>query len=767
MGKRVKALPESALKKSLNVVPGQKGMDSSKTLSAAPDRILFLQRNLGNRAVQSLFESGALQAKLKVGSPGDIYEQEADRIADEVMRMPEVGVRTFDGGGGTVQTKKETGQGRGNVSDYAPRNIISGGSGQALSESVRRFFEPRLGGRDLSGVRVHADTGAGESASALNASAFTSGRDIYFGEGRYRPDTTVGKRLLAHELTHVVQQDGGSNAVQRQMNGDESSDVLRPPGLPVEQGFILQPVSGLSDSFASNIQEGQIVTISETDLLSAIPPASPGAGTFLIEHPTAVTTPIASGSIAALSSVDSMLRATGFAAAGENAIGVVAIPRWFTPGAMLPESVSVWGHTAVYARTGGSIQVVRGFMPASIVRTLLNASAIEGGLAGTPGAIASDVSLFTRTGAWSIEYPLAREAVEAFARGLPETGPTGTLYTARPAVSNLCVGTNCVQWAVGEAEGALAGRIGPRVPGVSVTALAESGEVISHTASQGRLVAFIQRAAEVQGEVAAVEQATGEAVASGMPRSLQVLKWGGRIFLVIGAATIPLEVAMAPEGERVRTAVGATSGFVSGLAAGAAAGLLCGPGAPVCSVVLGIGFGIGGYFAGRIVAEGAYDVATGRTSIPLRVDLLEHSLYVCFTGDTRILLPDSSWRPISEIEAGEKILAFDENENSLSVCKVMRVFKNPPQDYLKIVLDNDVLIKVTSHHHLFADRGWTKAGDIRVDDLLLYCDDTSKHLTRQRVSQISKESAAEDVYDLSVEDHHNYFAEGVLAHNKL
>ena len=57
------------------------------------DRILFLQRTAGNQAVSGLMKSGALQAKLRIGQPGDIYEQEADRVADAVMRMPEPGVQ--------------------------------------------------------------------------------------------------------------------------------------------------------------------------------------------------------------------------------------------------------------------------------------------------------------------------------------------------------------------------------------------------------------------------------------------------------------------------------------------------------------------------------------------------------------------------------------------------------------------------------------------------------------------------------------------------
>ena len=61
----------------------------SQSINSPVDQVLYLQRTVGNQAVQRLFKSGVIQAKLKIGEPEDIYEQEADRVADEVMRMPE------------------------------------------------------------------------------------------------------------------------------------------------------------------------------------------------------------------------------------------------------------------------------------------------------------------------------------------------------------------------------------------------------------------------------------------------------------------------------------------------------------------------------------------------------------------------------------------------------------------------------------------------------------------------------------------------------
>jgi hypothetical protein len=153
-----------------------------------------IQQRIGNRAI-----GRQIQAKLKVSEPGDVHEQEADRIADQVMRTPPAG---------TVHAKAAAG----NASRVAPSatlgNVASGG--QKLPASVRAFFEPRFG-HDFSHVRLHTDTQAAKSARDLQAHAFTLGSHILFQEGRFAPDTNSGQHLLAHELTHVIQQTATSS----------------------------------------------------------------------------------------------------------------------------------------------------------------------------------------------------------------------------------------------------------------------------------------------------------------------------------------------------------------------------------------------------------------------------------------------------------------------------------------------------------------------------------------------------------------------------
>jgi hypothetical protein len=94
----------------------------------------------------------------------------------------------------------------------------AGDTGSGLSLADRAFFEPRFG-RDLSAVRIHADEAAARSTRALAAQAYTVGNDIWFGAGRYRPGTSEGRRLLAHELTHVVQQDAAPALGDRGADG--------------------------------------------------------------------------------------------------------------------------------------------------------------------------------------------------------------------------------------------------------------------------------------------------------------------------------------------------------------------------------------------------------------------------------------------------------------------------------------------------------------------------------------------------------------------
>src|SRR5688572_3133623 len=299
--------------------------------SASPgSHLLNLQRSIGNQALQRLINSQYIQAKLQVSTPGDPFEQEADRVADTVMRMPEPGgsaqvqpksistqitrlaeptsdqsiedeetvspksmlqrvpvaVReddedeekvapkidrieeqssdtpvlrsaadeepeeqveeapvqrqTEEDEEEEVQTKPSTVQractnceeemahdekpepvqlkaaqpGAPNLGGSVAKNVHAmNGRGNPLPPATRAFFEPRFGA-DFSNVRVHTDSQAAQTAKAINARAFTVGPNIAFGASQFAPESQQGKQILAHELTHVVQQ-GAATGSQR------------------------------------------------------------------------------------------------------------------------------------------------------------------------------------------------------------------------------------------------------------------------------------------------------------------------------------------------------------------------------------------------------------------------------------------------------------------------------------------------------------------------------------------------------------------------
>jgi hypothetical protein len=170
-----------------------------------------------------------LQTKLKVSEPGDVYEQEADRIADQVTATPTR--RAVDGAAPRI--RRFAGQPAGRV-EAGPASVdrALAGYGRPLEPALRQDMEQRFG-YDFSKVRVHTGATAEQSARDVNAQAYTVGHDIVFGAGRFTPGTHEGRRLIAHELTHVAQQSDAGIALFRQ-GGEKSPSNLYIP--PMEQG---------------------------------------------------------------------------------------------------------------------------------------------------------------------------------------------------------------------------------------------------------------------------------------------------------------------------------------------------------------------------------------------------------------------------------------------------------------------------------------------------------------------------------------------------
>jgi hypothetical protein len=173
-----------------------------------------LQQTIGNRATGAF-----IQARLDSIPPDGSPEQSADGAANQLMSLRAVAPIQPTSSAGAVDSH----------SDSAGIEPVSG-TGQPLSESSRAFFEPRFGS-DFNQVRVHTGSNAAESARSVNARAYTFGRDIVFGAGQYAPGSESGDRLLAHELAHVVQQEGAAVS-NRMIRGPAGRKVMRQQAVP-------------------------------------------------------------------------------------------------------------------------------------------------------------------------------------------------------------------------------------------------------------------------------------------------------------------------------------------------------------------------------------------------------------------------------------------------------------------------------------------------------------------------------------------------------
>jgi Domain of unknown function (DUF4157) len=242
-----------------------------------------------------------IQPKLKVSEPGDIYEQEADRVAEKVMNMPSIPFfypaarpveNTSEGEGldkkctacemkGHEKIEISRKPSHASTLDASHQvsneiNTFLSGPGSSLDANTKEFMESRFG-YDLSNVRIHTEAVAAKSAESVNAFAYTVGNDIAFGEGQYHPDTIEGRRLLAHELTHVAQQsqllryrtassssrngnDGEGHLSQNHANGLAKAYIQKPNSTPTQIARAPKPGSGGDLMVDANI----LITLAET-----------------------------------------------------------------------------------------------------------------------------------------------------------------------------------------------------------------------------------------------------------------------------------------------------------------------------------------------------------------------------------------------------------------------------------------------------------------------------------------------------------------------
>ncbi|ACC79832.1 DUF4157 domain-containing protein [Nostoc punctiforme] len=213
------------------------------------------------------------QAKLSISQPGDIYEQEADSVAQQVMQsmaqpvnhqsiqreaLPEeeeeLQMKSLDNS--TLQREAlpedeeelqmkpmvQRQAGMGATPDLETSINQARGGGVAIADNIREPMEQAFGA-DFSGVKVHTDSKSDQLNQSIQARAFTTGQDVFFRQGEYNPGSQGGQELLAHELTHVVQQNGGM--VQKATRGKLHENHIRQGSKVVQRALDGTQVSGI------------------------------------------------------------------------------------------------------------------------------------------------------------------------------------------------------------------------------------------------------------------------------------------------------------------------------------------------------------------------------------------------------------------------------------------------------------------------------------------------------------------------------------------
>jgi ribosomal protein L12E/L44/L45/RPP1/RPP2 len=260
----------------------QKAANSSTSNEAQS----FFERPGHSSDSSSFFTTTGAQAKLKIGAENDPFEQQADAMADKIVNKENSLEQDKTQTQNTIQKKEEKKDEKTIQKKSAPEKIndkkeekiqkksngeahsaspslqsqlnSSKGGGQPLSEPSRQSMESGFG-NDFSNVRVHSDSGAAQMNKELGSHAFTHGNDIYFNEGKYNPGTRDGDHLLAHELTHTIQQTGN---VQRKPKSSNSKPIAKGKGTEETEGTVsgnvyTHPTDGSIDV------ESKIITIED------------------------------------------------------------------------------------------------------------------------------------------------------------------------------------------------------------------------------------------------------------------------------------------------------------------------------------------------------------------------------------------------------------------------------------------------------------------------------------------------------------------------
>jgi len=268
-----------------------------------------------------------VQTKLAINQPGDEYEQEADRVAEHVMGIADLPVHLSTTASARMQNQevqrecakceddeealqKKDRSGQAAVLDYSSNvppivHEVLRSPGQPLDAVTRKFFEPRFD-YDFSMVRVHNDAKATASAQAVNAKAYTVGRHIVFADAHSLTDKREGRRLLAHELTHLLQQNsektigmqsvlttGGSgvNSILQREAGEKNKECPETHTVPDDVHKAIGEAWAESGHGGKTVAEhgGRIVTDKEGKRVIRTGKGEPGSISLPAEKPSDIT----------------------------------------------------------------------------------------------------------------------------------------------------------------------------------------------------------------------------------------------------------------------------------------------------------------------------------------------------------------------------------------------------------------------------------------------------------------------------------------------
>ncbi|MEH2127688.1 eCIS core domain-containing protein [Nostoc sp.] len=228
-----------------------------------------------------------IMAKLTIGAVGDKYEQEADRVAAQVVQRINAPAPVQSGEDETVKPeemetkdnearlmrspilqRKSSDDGMAATPDLEASINQARGGGQPMANNIREPMEQAFGA-DLSGVKIHANAQSDELNRSIQARAFTTGKDVFFRQGAYEPGSLGGQELLAHELTHVVQQNGGTvqrkQIIQRYSDIENQGKVSTTKKLRLDKSTVPEKLYATKEKLeeANNIRNGNVIFLSD------------------------------------------------------------------------------------------------------------------------------------------------------------------------------------------------------------------------------------------------------------------------------------------------------------------------------------------------------------------------------------------------------------------------------------------------------------------------------------------------------------------------